>query len=61
MDTRRHYRDLIMEHGILKDISRPPWAIPESSDRDAPQLLIGAATVVEAAYEALETAPQNPQ
>ena len=64
-DTRRIYQDLILKHGWLKNVRGSPWAVKERhtvGDTDADRFkLISSATLVEAAYQAIESAPDNVQ
>lgn len=67
VDTRRHYMGLITKHGMLKDIRGSPWAIRETVSQSHSNTtehrlhLISSATLIEAIYLAVETAPENLQ
>ena len=64
-DTRRIYTELILKHGWLKNVRGSPWAVKERhtvGDKDEDRYkLISSATLVEAAYQAIEAAPDNGQ
>ena len=64
-DTRKIYTGLLLKHGWLKSVRGAPWGIAEKTKtgdvEETRYHLISSATLVEAAYAAIELEPSNPQ
>jgi hypothetical protein len=69
-DTRKHYVELILKHGILRDVRGNPWSVTETMNyvgadgKDYSETkfhLLSSATLFEACYIAAETHPDNEQ